>query len=140
MITDKNFSGRNGFIWYTGVVEDRQDPQYLGRCRVRCLGYHTENKLELPTADLPWAMPMLPITSSGVSGIGQTPLGLLEGSWVIGFFRDADTKQDAVILGSLPGKPSVSGAINKAEGLGFSDPNGVYPRYAAESDVIDSTE
>ena len=54
---------------------------------------------------------------------------------MIGFFRDADTKQDAVIMGSLPGKPSVSGAVNKAEGLGFSDPNGVYPRYAAESDV-----
>ena len=131
----QNFLGQDGFIWFVGVVEDRADPQYLGRCRVRCLGYHTENKLELPTADLPWAMPMLPITSSGISGIGQTPLGLLEGSWVIGFFRDAETKQDAVILGSLPGKPSVSGATNKAEGLGFSDPNGVYPRYANESDV-----
>ena len=67
--------------------------------------------------------------------IGQTPLGLLEGSWVIGFFRDADTKQDAVILGALPGKPTSTGALNAAEGLGFSDPNGVYPRYAAESDV-----
>ena len=89
----------------------------------------------MPTSDLPWAHPLLPITSSGISGIGQTPLGLLEGSWVIGFFRDADTKQDAVILGSLPGKPISTGAINKAEGLGFSDPNGVYPRYAAESDV-----
>ena len=55
MITDKNFSGRNGFIWYTGVVEDRQDPQYLGRVRVRCIGIHTDDKIELPTADLPWA-------------------------------------------------------------------------------------
>jgi hypothetical protein len=35
----------------------------------------------------------------------------------------------------LPGKPISTGAYNKAEGLGFSDPNGVYPRYAAESDV-----
>ena len=30
MITDKNFAGRNGFFWFTGVVEDRHDPQYLG--------------------------------------------------------------------------------------------------------------
>ena len=130
-----DFMGRDGFIWFAGVVEDRNDPLKLGRVRVRCLGYHTEDKAALPTADLPWAHPLLPITSSGVSGIGQTPLGLLEGSWVIGFFRDADTKQDAVIMGSLPGKPSQTGAINQAEGLGFSDPNGVYPRHANESDV-----
>src|SRR6056300_537880 len=130
-----DFMGRDGFIWFAGVVEDRADPLKLGRVRVRCLGYHTEDKEALPTADLPWAHPLLPITASGISGIGQTPLGLLEGSWVIGFFRDADTKQDAVILGSLPGKPTTTGAQNLAEGLGFSDPNGTYPRYAGESDV-----
>jgi len=130
-----DFMGKDGFIWFAGVVEDRQDPLKLGRVRVRCLGYHTEDKKVLPTSDLPWAHPLLPITSSGISGIGHTPLGLLEGSWVIGFFRDADTKQDAVILGSLPGIPTTTGAINKAEGLGFSDPNGIYPKYANESDV-----
>ena len=129
-----DFMGRDGFIWFAGVVEDRQDPLKLGRVRVRCLGYHTEDKEALPTTDLPWAHPLLPITSSGVSGIGQTPLGLVEGSWVIGFFRDADTKQDAVILGALPGKPTTTGAQNLAEGLGFSDPNGTYPRHA-ENDV-----
>ena len=134
-MSNTDFMGRDGFIWFAGVVEDRNDPLKLGRVRVRALGYHTDNKELLPTADLPWAHPLLPITSSGVSGIGQTPLGLLEGSWVIGFFRDSETKQDAVILGSLPGKPTQTGALNKAEGLGFSDPNGVYPRAAAESDV-----
>ena len=136
MITD--FMGKDGFIWFAGVVEDRADPLKLGRVRVRCLGYHTEDKEQLPTTDLPWAHPLLPITSSGVSGIGQTPLGLVEGSWVIGFFRDADTKQDAVILGALPGKPTTSGAVNAAEGLGFSDPNGVYPRAQAEGSTAAS--
>ena len=39
-----DFMGRDGFIWFAGVVEDRQDPLKLGRVRVRCLGYHTEDK------------------------------------------------------------------------------------------------
>src|SRR5210317_1751381 len=93
-----NFLGQDGFIWFTAVVEDRQDPSKLGRVRVRCLGYHTDDKTVLPTADLPWAHVLLPITSSGISGIGHTPTGLLEGSWVFGFFRDALHKQEPVIL------------------------------------------
>lgn len=132
-ITD--FMGSDGFIWFAGVVEDREDPLKLGRVRVRAVGYHTENKEDLPTEDLPWAHPLLPITSSGVSGLGQTPLGLVEGSWVIGFFRDAKFKQDAVVMGSLPGKPFYTGAEDKQRGLGFSDPNGAYPRNKDESDV-----
>ena len=130
-----NFMGQDGFVWFVGVVEDRQDPLKLGRVRVRALGYHTDDKKELPTADLPWAHPLQPITSSGISGIGQTPLGLVEGSWIVGFFRDSDTLQDAVIMGSLPGKPIRTGADDYALGKGFSDPNGVYPRYKNESDV-----
>ena len=48
-------------------------------------------------------------------------LGSVEGSWVIGFFRDADTKQDAVILGSLVTSGLVRQVfINAIEGLGFS--------------------
>ena len=39
----QNFLGRDGFIWFTGVVEDRDDPDKLGRVRVRCVGYHTND-------------------------------------------------------------------------------------------------
>ena len=38
------FMGKEGFIWWQGVVEDREDPLMLGRVRVRVLGYHTDNK------------------------------------------------------------------------------------------------
>ena len=31
----QNFMGMDGFIWFTGVVEDRNDPSKLGRVRVR---------------------------------------------------------------------------------------------------------
>ena len=80
----KNFMGKDGFTWFVGVVEDRNDPQKLGRLRVRCLGYHTEDLTKLPTSDLPWAHVMNPITSATVSGVGQTPLGCVEGTWVVG--------------------------------------------------------
>ena len=38
------FMGQDGFSWFVGVVEDRDDPHRLGRVRVRALGYHTEDK------------------------------------------------------------------------------------------------
>ena len=43
------FMGRDGFMWFIGVVEDRNDPERLGRVRVRALGYHTEDKTKIPT-------------------------------------------------------------------------------------------
>jgi len=36
------FMGKEGFVWWQGVVEDRHDPLYLGRCKVRILGWNTE--------------------------------------------------------------------------------------------------
>ena len=102
---DNKFLGRNGFIWFNGVVEDRQDPQYLGRVRVRCIGFHTQSKTMLPTADLPWASVILPVTAAGISGLGDSPSRLVEGSWVMGYFRDGYTCQEPVIMGSLPGRP-----------------------------------
>ena len=125
--------GKNGFQWFVGVVEDRQDPQKLGRVRVRCLGYHTENITDLPTSDLPWAHPMNPITSATVSGVGQTPLGVVEGAWVVGFFSDGADAQMPVIMGTLPGVPS--GLPTKDDGKGFQDrSNANYPKYT-ETDV-----
>ena len=46
------FMGLDGFIWFIGVVEDRNDPSKLGRVKVRCLGFHTEDKNDIPTEDL----------------------------------------------------------------------------------------
>ena len=125
--------GKDGFQWFVGVVEDRQDPQKLGRVRVRCLGYHTENHGDLPTSDLPWAHPMNPITSATVSGVGQTPLGAVEGTWVVGFFQDGADAQQPLIMGTLPGVPS--GLPTKDAGKGFQDRlNANYPKYT-ETDM-----
>lgn len=95
------------FIWWVGVVEDRDDPEQLGRCRVRIFGYHTENKILLPTEDLPWAIPIQPITSASISGIGTTPVGIVPGTWVTGWFLDGEDKQQPIIMGTIPGKTPV---------------------------------
>ena len=128
---DNNFLGRNGFIWFNGVVEDRQDPQKLGRLRVRCVGIHTDNKDDLPTSDLPWSQLIHPITSSGISGLGSSPGFIVEGTWVFGYFRDGQSMQEPMIMGSLPGKPVELADTSK----GFYDPNGVYPKYKDEVDT-----
>ena len=130
----KNFMGKDGFQWFVGVVEDRQDPKKLGRVRVRCLGYHTENHGDLPTSDLPWAHPLNPITSATVSGVGQTPLGVVEGTWVVGFFQDGAEAQQPIIFGTLPGVPKDLPV--KDAGKGFQDRlNGNYPKYKDEPDT-----
>jgi hypothetical protein len=118
-----DFMGLDGFVWFTGMVEDRNDPAKLGRVRVRCLGFHTEDLNDIPTADLPWAHVMHPVTDPSMQGMGNTPTFLLEGSWVVGFFRDADEKQQPIIMGSLPGVPSSAADSSK----GFNDPNANYP-------------
>ena len=130
----QNFMGKDGFQWFVGVVEDRQDPQRLGRVRVRCLGYHTEIHEDLKTVDLPWAHPMNPITSATVSGLGQTPLGPVEGTWVVGFFQDGADAQQPIIMGTLPG---VANTLPTKDGSkGFQDRlNGNYPKYINETDV-----
>jgi hypothetical protein len=122
------FMGFDGFIWFMGVVEDRRDPMCLGRCKVRIAGLHTD-KMELgvdegiPTPDLPWAHPMQPITSAAMNGIGTTPLGPVEGTWVMGFFRDGANCQEPIMMGTLGGYPTKPPAKT-----GFNDPNGIYPK------------
>ena len=129
----RNFMGKDGFQWFIGVVEDRNDPKTLGRLRVRALGYHTEDLNKIPTKDLPWSHVMNPITSATVSGVGQSPLGLVEGSWVIGFFTDGASAQMPCIIGALPGVPESLSSISTNKG--FQDnTNANYPKYL-ETDV-----
>jgi hypothetical protein len=130
------FMGQDGFNWFVGVVEDRADPEKAGRVRVRCLGYHSAKTEDIPMEDLPWASVMMPVTAGANSGIGTSSHFLLEGTWVVGFFRDP-AKQEPVIMGALPGmnttKPSDKTIASSSEvggyslGGGFKDPKGVYP-------------
>jgi len=107
----QNFIGKDGFNWWLGVIESRNDPLNLGRVQVRIFGHHTDNLQELPTTDLPWAMPCV---SPNVGMTDGTPI---VGDYVFGFFTDGISAQAPVIVGVFPGIPK-SGP-NK--GRGFSE-------------------
>ena len=129
-MNENYFMGLDGFVWFTGVVENRNDPAKLGRVQVRCLGFHTEDLIDIPSADLPWAHVLMPVTDPSMQGLGNSPSFLTEGTWVIGYFRDANEKQQPVIMGSLPGNPLNEPDITK----GFNDLSGNYPsEYRFES-------
>ena len=104
------FNGRDGFTWWIGVVEDRGDPKALGRVRVRVFGYHTDDKTKLPSYDLPWAFCIQPANSASAGGVGSSPNGPIEGTWVIGFWRDPDFFQEPMVFGTIPGANSASNA------------------------------
>ena len=107
---NKSFAGKNGFVWWVGVVERINDPLKLGRCRVRCVGWHPDNKQLLPSDSLPWAQSMLPLNDTN-------PYPPREGDMVIGFFTDGENAQDPIIIGALPGIPLTAANYQQ----GFND-------------------
>lgn len=99
---EKHFMGRDGFYWFFGKVVDREgDTLSLGRVRVRVFGIHPDDENLVPNDHLPWATPIMPVTSAGIFGVGASATGLMEGSYVFGFFADGEDAQIPMILGSI---------------------------------------
>jgi len=121
---DGDHAGLDGFVWFFGVVEDRNDPLNAGRVRVRAHAFNTGDKSLLPTDKLPWAQCMMPSTSASIGGIGSSATGLLEGSFVLGFYTDGKNRQQPIVLGSLPG----IAAAGAGAAAPFGDPDGANPR------------
>jgi len=114
-----DYIGKNTFVWWQGIVEDVMDPMKAGRVRVRIIGFHNPSKDELPVNDLPWALPIMPVTSASTTGIGHSATGLVPGSLVIGFFRDGELGQQPIVFGSIPGIP-LEGPPGSS--FGYGDP------------------
>lgn len=110
----KQFIGQDGFIWWQGVVELRQDPLKLGRCKVRIFGWHKDNITDQPTDSLPWTYPVIPLDA------GKNTIGPKEGDWVFGFFADAEIAQKPMMMGIIPGMNEQK-APDPAEQIGHQD-------------------
>lgn len=93
----QNFLGHDGFVWWVGVVESIDDPDTLGRCKVRVFGYH-DSDAQIPTDHLPWATA---IHSPNTPNL-YSPLEV--GDWVFGFFMDSLHAQEPAIVGVIPSK------------------------------------
>jgi hypothetical protein len=95
------FLGKDGFIWWVGVIEDIEDELLLGRAKVRIFGYHADfDSGRLSTEDLPYATVIMPANIP--NAYGRLELG----DWVFGFFLDATEANEPAILGYIPGIPS----------------------------------
>lgn len=99
--------GEEGFRWFIGVVEDREDPLKQGRVRARAFSIHG-TAVEIPTNAIPWATVLMPGYSSSYKQVGTSPTGLQLGSTVIGFFMDGNEAQLPIIIGIMPGNNDIS--------------------------------
>lgn len=98
--------GEEGFRWFVGRVEDREDPLKQGRVRVRAFSIHGD-KVEVPTDTLPWATILMPGYSSSANQVGVSATGLQVGSTVVGFFMDGNEATMPIIFGIMPGKGDI---------------------------------
>jgi len=85
------------FTWFIGSVVDIDDPLLSNRVKVMPYGFYDET---IDKKHLNWSTVMMPNTSSSFKGFGSNH-ELMVGSWVVGFFRDGPSAQDAIILGSI---------------------------------------
>ena len=103
-----NFIGRDGFRWWIGQIPplSTMGKQVKGsgwgnRYKVRIMGYHPANTVELKDEDLPWAQCLLPTTSGTGAANYASDVKLQQGDVVFGFFMDGDNAQVPVILGAF---------------------------------------
>ena len=134
-VFQKNFVGRDGFIWWIGQIASDSYIQNLpgssakgiplksqagfgDRYQVRIMGYHTANKDELPDIALPWASIMLPVTA-GAGWMNNGSSRLEAGNFVYGFFLDGEDAQQPVIMGIL-GWNQYTNVMSKVPPVGFA--------------------
>lgn len=120
------------FTWFIGEVRDISDPLNMNRIRVFPYGYYDDERVA--TSDLPWSTVMMSNAHASLKGNGGNH-HLEVGSWVVGFFRDGYSAQDAIVIGSIPTK--TEGTIDIPPES--SETNKVYKSKAGHLIELDNT-
>lgn len=94
---------------FRGVIEDNNDPEQRGRCKIRVFGVHTDLKdktqLEgIPTEELPWSEPAMGLVEGSISGYGLWSVPV-QGSHVFLFFENGHILKPKYFA-TVPGIPS----------------------------------
>jgi len=110
----------NKSTFYRAVIEDNNDPQKLGRVRVRIMGVHPDDKVKVPPDTLPWAEVMVSNIFGLNTGIGISAVPL-NGTWCWVFLESGDYNKPVVVGLSVGTAVDVSGQDT------FKDPDGVFP-------------
>ena len=105
-------------MFYRGVIEDNNDPDKLGRVKVRVFGIHSDSEEDISTNDLPWSEVAYSLSFGNISGVGISSIPK-QGSWVWCFCdKDID---NFVVFASCVG-------IHKEKESGtFCDKDSKYP-------------
>ena len=102
---------------FEGEIVDLDDPQKLGRVKVRETLTHS-NRVD--DEDLFWSHVLMPPTSANAKGIGTSPLGLSKGSKVLGI--KINSKQSYVIGSIAYAEDDNNHSVSKhARGIGPVD-------------------
>ena len=147
-----NFLGRDGFRWWIGQIppESAHGAQINGggwgnRYKVRIMGYHPYNTVELADEDLPWAQVLIPTTSGSGAANQATDVKLSPSDIVFGFFLDGDNGQIPVILatfGRTSQVPSKDYTGPFIPFTGYTDkikpPNGTLPKGESSEQNVDA--
>lgn len=127
---------------YRAVVEDNNDPDKIGRVKVRIHGIHTEKNsnsdeefAKIGVIDLPWAEVMGSTSFGLVGGVGISSI-LKQGTWVWVVLEMGD-KNRPIIVGTMSGINSEDSKEKAKNGIGFFDPSEIYPfvNRSKESDL-----
>jgi hypothetical protein len=114
MPIEKSNQGNGGpLVQFRARVVDRNDPENLGRVRIRALGFHTDDVEQLPNEALPWSTVIYPPSPTPTI----TPPRI--GDWVVGHFNDGPMAQQPTVTGVQP----TQGGGGYADDLGDDGPS-----------------
>lgn len=105
LLKEQNFS-LNEQILFRGIVEDNNDPDKIGRVRVRVYGVHSQDKTLVKTEELPWSEVIGDNGFGLVAGVGLSSV-LRVGTWVWVMLEMGDFNKP-VVIGTIAGINSVT--------------------------------
>lgn len=118
---NKMSASGDSIVFRHGEVINVEDPYRTFRAQVRVFGM-TDDKRGIPDEDLPWYIPLFPVTGASLAGAGDSS-GLEPGSKVMIMIMDYPNCQLGYIMGGYyPGPSSPTHISPLAKGLEHKGP------------------